>query len=162
MTKAIFLDRDGVLINNSEHYYIWKSEQMSLVDGVPENLRYLQDKGFRLFVITNQGGISRGLYSKFDVEKLHDELKQLFKSQGIEITEMVYCPHHPDNEKCFCRKPEPGMIEKIVAKYRIEKKGSFLIGDHETDMEAAQRAGIEGILIPSNSNMFPRIFKIIQ
>jgi len=153
--KAIFLDRDGVLIDNSGHYYIWKSDQLKLVDGVFENLKILSQKGFQLFIVSNQGGISRGLYSKNDILKLHAELIQTFKTNYIEIAEIAFCPHHPEVEKCLCRKPSSLMIDKLMAKYRINKEGSYLIGDSQSDMDAARQAGIQGIQIIPNQNMFP-------
>jgi D-glycero-D-manno-heptose 1,7-bisphosphate phosphatase len=160
--KAIFLDRDGVLVNNSEHYYIWETEQLTLVDKVIENLRMLSQKGFQLFVVSNQGGISRGLYSKDDIEKLHTELIQIFRTNNVEILEILFCPHHPEIEKCLCRKPDSLMIEKLIAKHRIDKEGSYLIGDSKSDMEAAQKAGIQGIQITPNQNMFPSISFLIR
>jgi len=155
MNKAIFLDRDGVLVDNSEHYYIWKSDQLKLVDGVVENLKLLIQKGFQLFIISNQGGISRGLYSKNDIEKLHEELIQTFRKNDIEITEISFCPHHPEIEKCLCRKPNSLMIEKLMAKHKISKTDSYLIGDSKSDMDAAEKIGIQGIKIIPNQNMFP-------
>ena len=155
MNKAIFLDRDGVLIDNSEHYYIWKTEQLTLTDGVVENLQLLAREGFLLFIVSNQGGISRGLYTKDNILKLHDELIQTFKANNIEITEIAFCPHHPEVEKCFCRKPDSLMIEKLMAKYRIRKLDSYFIGDSLSDMDAAEKAGIQGIQIAANQNMIP-------
>jgi D-glycero-D-manno-heptose 1,7-bisphosphate phosphatase len=153
--KAIFLDRDGVLIDNSQHYYIWKSDQLTLVDGAIENLKILLQKGFQLFIVSNQGGISRGLYSKDDILKLHAELVQTFRANHIEIAEIAFCPHHPEIEKCLCRKPDSLMLEKLVAKYKIRKLDSYLIGDSQSDMDAAEKAGIQGIQIIPNQNMFP-------
>lgn len=162
MRKAIFLDRDGVLINNQQHYYIWKSDQMQFVDGVFKNLQMFQDNGFQLFIVSNQGGISRGLYSKEDILKLHDELIQTFRNNNITITELLFCPHHGDNEKCLCRKPEPLMLEKLIAKYGINPSESVMIGDNESDMIAASGAGINGIKIEANQNMLPFISKLLQ
>jgi D-glycero-D-manno-heptose 1,7-bisphosphate phosphatase len=155
--KAIFLDRDGVLVDNSQHYYVWKSDQLTLVDGAIENLKILMQKGFQLFIVSNQGGISRGLYSKDDILKLHAELIQTFRANNIEIAEIVFCPHHPEVEKCLCRKPDSLMIEKLVAKYKIHKTDSYLIGDSLSDIEAAEKAGIQGIQIIPNQNMFPHL-----
>jgi len=104
--KAIFLDRDGVLIDNSQHYYIWKAEQLKLVDGILENLKWLLLKGFRLFIVSNQGGVSKGIYSKEDTLNLHYQLLEIFRKNGIEITEIVFCPHHHEYENCLCRKPD--------------------------------------------------------
>lgn len=157
MSKAIFLDRDGVLVNNSKHYYIWKTDQLVLIDGAVENLKMLSNKGFQLFIVSNQGGISRGLYSKDDIEKLHTELIETFRRNQIEISEIAFCPHHPEIEKCLCRKPDSLMVEKLVAKYKLSKSNSYLIGDSRSDMDAAQKAGIQGIQIVPNQNMFPYI-----
>ena len=153
MNKAIFLDRDGVLISNLNHYYIWKEDQLEYVEGVFGNLKMLQERGFLLFIVSNQGGISRGLYTKDDVMKLHEEMILTFGKHGIEITEIAFCPHHPEIEKCLCRKPQSLMIDRLIAKYALSKKDSFLIGDRESDMQAAQKAGIQGIHISSNRDM---------
>jgi len=162
MNKAIFLDRDGVLVDNSEHYYIWKSDQLKLVNGTIENLKLLIQKGFQLFIISNQGGISRGLCTKDDILKLHSEMIQILKANNIEITQIAFCPHHPEIEKCLCRKPDSLMIEKLMAKYKISKTDSYLIGDRKLDMDAAEKAGICGIQITPNQNMFPYISSLIQ
>lgn len=156
-SRAIFLDRDGVLIDNSNHYYIWKPDQVKLIDGVFENLRILRENEFKLFVVSNQGGISRGHYTKNDILKLHSELIHLFRSNDIEITDIAFCPHHPEIEKCLCRKPGSLMLEKLIARYRIDKENSFFIGDSQSDMEAADNAGIKGIKIDPNQNMYPFI-----
>jgi len=161
MNKAIFLDRDGLLISNQQHYYIWKSDQMEFVDGVFKNLQLLQKNEFQLFIVSNQGGISRGLYSKEDVLKLHDELIEIFRNNKITITEILFCPHHGDNENCLCRKPEPLMIEKLIAKFELNRQESVFIGDSESDMQAAAGAGIRGIKIMSNQNMLPYISELI-
>jgi D-glycero-D-manno-heptose 1,7-bisphosphate phosphatase len=161
MKKAIFLDRDGVLIDNQHHYYIWKSDQLKFIEGVFENLHMLEQKGFQLFIVSNQGGISRGLYSKEDILKLHEEIILTFRKKQITISDILFCPHHNENEKCFCRKPESLMIDKLISKYHLDPKCSILIGDSESDMDAAAMAGIQGIRIASNQNMFPYISKLL-
>ena len=155
--KAIFLDRDGVLTDNSSHYYIWKQEQVRLVDSVFDNLKFLIQKGFKLFIVSNQGGISRGVYSKADSIQLHAQLIQTFRNQQIEITDIAFCPHHPEKENCFCRKPASLMIDKLIAKYGVNKTDSYFIGDSQSDMDAAKEAGISGIKIIPNQNMYPFI-----
>jgi len=155
--KAIFLDRDGVLISNKDHYYIWKPEQVNFIEGVLENLQKLADAGFILFIVSNQGGIAKGLYTRQDTDKLHDGLLQAFSSKDITITEILYCPHHPEVEKCICRKPSPLLIDKLIDKYKIDRSRSYMIGDSDSDMEAARKAGISGIKIVPNENMFSHI-----
>jgi D-glycero-D-manno-heptose 1,7-bisphosphate phosphatase len=162
MGRAIFLDRDGVIIDNQNHYYIWNLEQLTLIDGVFENLRLLQQEGYQLFIVSNQGGISRGLYTKDDILKLHEELIETFRENQITISDISFCPHHNENEKCLCRKPESLMIDKLIAKYDLNPAESFMIGDSESDMKAADLAGIKGIRITQNQNMFPFITNLLQ
>jgi D-glycero-D-manno-heptose 1,7-bisphosphate phosphatase len=162
MIKAIFLDRDGVIINNSDHYYIWKLEQMRFVDGIIENLQLLIREGFKLFIVSNQGGISKGLYTKNDILKLHEDLVQTFRENQIEISGIAFCPHHSEIENCLCRKPASLMIDKLIARHKINKKESFLIGDSQTDMEAAKKSGIQGIKIIPNQNMVSFISFLIK
>jgi len=159
--KAIFLDRDGVLINNSDHYYVWKDEQLKFVDGIFDNLKLLLLKGYQLFIVSNQGGISKGLYSKEDILNLHSRLLQTFRNNNIEITEIVFCPHHLEFEKCMCRKPDSIMIEKLLAKYKLNREESWFIGDSHSDMNAALKAGIQPIHITANNNMLPFISMLI-
>jgi len=162
MNKAIFLDRDGVLINNQHHYYIWESTQMEFIEGVFENLKMLQQKGFQLYIVSNQGGISRGLYTKENIQALHEELIGTFNKNQITISDILFCPHHSEKEKCLCRKPESLMIDKLIAKYDLNPKESTLIGDNDSDMKAAAMAGIHGIKITPNQNMFPFISNLLQ
>lgn len=153
MIKAVFLDRDGVVIDNSSHYYIFRLEDMVLVEGIAANLKTIQNKGYRLFLVTNQGGVAKGLYSMDDVAKVHDEMRNQLAKRGVEIDEIAVCPHHDSIEKCLCRKPEPLLIEKLIAKYKIDAARSFFIGDSDSDIIAAERAGIRGIKIIANQSM---------
>jgi D-glycero-D-manno-heptose 1,7-bisphosphate phosphatase len=159
--KAVFLDRDGVLIDNHDHYYIWKTDQMKLVDGVIENLKLISAKGYLLFIVSNQGGISKQLYTNNDIQSLHIELHETFNQQGINIKAISFCPHHPEIEKCLCRKPDSLMIEKLLAKYKVDPVKSYFIGDSQSDMEAASNAGIRSIRIPANQNMKPYIVQLL-
>ncbi|MGQ8335867.1 D-glycero-alpha-D-manno-heptose-1,7-bisphosphate 7-phosphatase [Sunxiuqinia sp. A32] len=155
--KAVFLDRDGVIIDNSSHYYIFRTEDVKFVDGIFDNLKLLSEKGFDFFVVSNQGGISKQEYTKKDVEKVHYFIEKELEKRGLTIKEWAFCPHHDSIEKCFCRKPSPLMIEKLLAKYQIDSDKSYLIGDSPRDIDAAEQAGIKGILIPANQNMFSHI-----
>lgn len=161
MRRGIFLDRDGVLINNQRHYYIWESAQLEFIDGVFENLLLLQQNGFLLFIVSNQGGISRGLYTKENVLKLHEEMIQAFSKNQIILSDILFCPHHSENEKCLCRKPQSLMIDKLLAKHALNRQESVMIGDSESDMQAAVLAGIQGIRIIPNQNMFPFISELL-
>lgn len=162
MNKAVFLDRDGVLLNNEHHYYIWRSEQVQFIEGVFENLRMLQANGFQLFIVSNQGGISKGLYTRQDILKLHEEIICIFLENHITVSDILFCSHHPEKEQCLCRKPQGLMIDRLMAKYDICPQESVMIGDSESDMIAASKAGIKGIKIVSNTNMIASIATLIQ
>ena len=153
MKKAIFLDRDGTINNNCDHYYIWHKEELLLNPGVGEALAELRSRGYMLIVITNQGGISKGEFTARDVDLLHVHLRSMLAQAGISLDEVYYCPHHPMVESCLCRKPQPLMIEKALARFGIDPLSSWMIGDAERDIEAGKAAGLRTILIEPNSDL---------
>lgn len=158
--KAVFFDRDGVINNNSKHYYIYKKEQWEFNADIEKAMLHFIGLGYELFIITNQGGIARGCYSKEEVDHLHDTVTNILAKKGIIIKEIAICPHHNLLEHCLCRKPKPLMLEKLIAKYGIDTESSWLIGDSKTDCEAAQAAGVKSILIESNSNIYEQVKQI--
>lgn len=137
MNKAIFLDRDGVL--NLDKEYIYKIEDLVIVPGIIDGLKPLTSKGYKLIIVTNQSGIERGYYTEKDFWKFNNTLTDLLKSNGIEITATYFCPKKYDNIR---RKPAPGMILEAAAKYNIDLKKSFMIGDKDIDIECGINAGI--------------------
>lgn len=151
-SKAIFLDRDGV-INLDVLNYTWKIADFKILDGVFEACRKFHQAGYLLIVITNQGGIARGLYTRTDVAHLHQHLKQLFNTEQIPILDIYYCPHHESTGKCLCRKPGSLMIEKAIARYNIDPEKSFIIGDRDRDIQAGEGAGVKGILVDVNDDL---------
>lgn len=153
MRKAVFLDRDGVINHPKKHYYVYRPEDFIINRGVIEALTDLQEKGYLLIVITNQGGISKGVYSKGDVETLHEHMIRELEKQGVRITAVYYCPHHPKNEACLCRKPMPLMLEKAMARFKIDPIASWFIGDKKTDVEAGRLAGVNTIRIWRNGDL---------
>ena len=160
MKKAIFLDRDGTINNNCDHYYIWHKEELLLNPGVGEALAELISRGYMLIVITNQGGISKGEFTARDVDLLHVHLRSMLARAGISLDEVYYCPHHPMVESCLCRKPQPLMIEKALARFGIDPLSSWMIGDAERDIEAGKAAGLRTILIEPNSDLREVLGKI--
>ena len=151
--KAIFLDRDGVI--NVEKNYLYKIEDFEFIDGVIEALKYLQDKGYLLFIITNQSGINRGYYTKKDFYKLTDWMLSELKKHNIEISQVEFCPHTP-NENCNCRKPKTGMIENILKNYNIDLENSWLIGDKESDIKTALNAKIKNTIQVKSGHKFDK------
>jgi D-glycero-D-manno-heptose 1,7-bisphosphate phosphatase len=153
MNQAIFLDRDGVINRKGSSYYIYREEEFLFNSGVIESLKYFISKGFMLIIITNQGGISKGNFTVAHVEKLHNFMINQLKTYNIELTDIFYCPHHPDVETCRCRKPGTLLFERAIKKHKIDPKASFMIGDSNSDMKAAEKMGIKGFLIPTNGNI---------
>ena len=138
---ALFLDRDGVI--NIEKNYLHKIEDFEFIEGIFELCRYYQERGYLIIVVTNQSGIARGYYSEDEFQALSRWMIDTFAKEGVEITALYHCPHHPDiSGVCSCRKPAPGMLLEAASKYNIDLKNSLLVGDSERDIIAAHRAGI--------------------
>jgi D-glycero-alpha-D-manno-heptose 1-phosphate guanylyltransferase len=140
-TKALFLDRDGVI--NKEKNYVSKIEDFEFIEGIFDFCEYFQAKGYLIFVITNQAGIARRLYSADDFNILTEWMVSQFEKRGIMISKVYYCPHHPDiTGSCDCRKPNPGMILQAAKEFDLNLSESILVGDHESDLKAGENAGI--------------------
>ena len=109
--KELFLDRDGI-INIERGDYTWKKDDFKFTNNLFPFLKKHADEGFAFIVITNQGGINKGLYDHSDVHELHHWMENELKKQGFSILDIFYCPHHSDFQKCLCRKPGSLLFEK--------------------------------------------------
>jgi D-glycero-D-manno-heptose 1,7-bisphosphate phosphatase len=154
MNKAVFFDRDGVINNTENHYYVYNADDFEINNGIIDGMKILQDAGFKLLVISNQGGISKGVFTKRDTDNVHRFMLDYFRKHAISIDEIYYCPHHSDVENCLCRKPDSLMIEKALARFDIDPNKSFMIGDSIRDIEAGEKAGIKSCKIDKNENIF--------
>lgn len=161
MRKIVFLDRDGVINDNSD-YYVYHWEDFKINVGVVDALVEFKKKGFEFIIISNQSGIAKSIYSIYDVEILHQRLDEYLKNFDIKILEYYYCTHHPDVTNCLCRKPSSLLFEKAIARFHINKEKSFMIGDQVRDIEAAEKAGIKGILVESNTNLHTVAYQILH
>ena len=152
---AAFLDRDGVL--NVDHGYAHRPDQLEWIAGAPDAVRLLNEAGYYVFVITNQSGVARGYYEETAVHQFHAHMQDALRAQGAHIDAFYYCPHHPDGVikelaiRCRCRKPEPGMLEQAARDWPIDLDRSFLIGDKDDDLAAANTFHIRGIKFDAQS-----------
>ena len=159
MNKAVFLDRDGVINRKGSSYYVFREEEFLFNKGVTDALKYFLSKGYLLIIITNQGGIARGIFTISHLDKLNNFMIRQFKGFDIDIADIYYCPHHPKVSECLCRKPGTLLFEQAIAKHDIDPKVSFVIGDSDIDIQAANKMGIKGILIPTNGNMMELVVR---
>ena len=142
--KTIFLDRDGVI--NKDINYLHKIDDFEFIDGIFDICLYFQSLGYKIIIITNQSGISRGYYTESDYQKVTQWMLNQFKYKNINILDIFHCPHGPDSN-CDCRKPKPGMFLKAKAKHNTDMEKSWMIGDKETDTIAANSAGIDNTIL---------------
>lgn len=141
---AVFLDRDGTLIRHVDD--IVRRSQIKILKGAPEALKIFRTLGFRLIVITNQPVISKGLINQKGVDALHRHLNSHFKKHGVALDAFYTCPHrHWDY--CLCRKPQIGSVKKAVAKYNLDLRNSFFIGDTFRDVATGKNAKLKTILV---------------
>lgn len=150
--KAIFLDRDGV-INHDPGAYTMSLQEFVLLPDVLSALKMLHDRGFKLIVITNQGGIAKQLYTHNAVNEIHTYLAEACKQAGAPLTDVYYSPHHESTGKSLSRKPGSLMIQRAVARYSIDPDRSWMIGDKQRDLDAAAGAGVKGLLIETNASL---------
>ncbi len=146
---TVFLDRDGTL--NPDPGYISSPDQFELFPGVAAALAKLVRAGARLVVVTNQSGVGRGLFSSTDLEAIHAKLRRLLQDAGVSLEAIYVCPHHPD-ERCPCRKPETGMIDRAVRELGIDLSRSYLVGDHAKDIELARRVGAKSVWLTTSEH----------
>jgi D-glycero-D-manno-heptose 1,7-bisphosphate phosphatase len=145
-SKALFLDRDGVV--NEDSGYVHRAEQCLFVDGIFELVRTANTAGYIVAVVTNQAGIARGLYSEAQFHAFMRWMQEEFLLKGARLDHIYHCPHHPEaglgklRQICHCRKPEPGLLERARAELSLNMNDSILVGDKESDIEAGHRAGV--------------------
>ena len=150
MKKAIFLDRDGTI--NVEKDYIYKSEDLIFEEGTIEALKTFKNLGYILIVVSNQSGIARGYFTEEDLNIFNNNMNEMLKKNGVEITEFYCCPHHPDGigeykKVCECRKPNNKMIEDAIKKYNIDREKSYMIGDKTSDIGAGLKSNLKTVLV---------------
>ncbi len=142
--RAVFIDRDGVLIRDAD--YLDSIAGLAIYRGTPRALRLLREAGFKIIIVTNQSGIARGYFSRKTVRLIHAELHRRLKWAGARWDALYFSPHGPDSGHSW-RKPGTGMLLAAKKKFALDIKRSYLIGDKTSDIECALRAGCRGILV---------------
>ena len=161
--KCFFLDRDGVINKNYGH--IKKKENIKILSGVIDGIKYLNKKKFLVIIITNQSVVGRGLITENKLIKIHQYLIKNLKAKGAKIDDIFYCPNHPKfgigkyKKKSLDRKPGNGMLEKAIKKWNIDRSKSFMIGDQKTDMMAAKKSKIK-FFYKKKIDFFSQIYSI--
>ena len=142
--KTIFLDRDGVI--NKEINYLHKIKDFKFINGVFDTCQYFKSLNYQIIIITNQSGISRGFYSESDFQKITKWMIKQFNKNNIDILDVIHCPHQP-SDFCNCRKPKPGMFLSAKNRHNISMEKSWMIGDKEIDIMAANAAKITNTIL---------------
>lgn len=148
-TKAIFLDRDGV-INKDYVDYVWTPAKFEILPGVVEAFQILKNAGYLLIVITNQSGIAKGVYNHEDVEITHNYLQSIC---GNIIDDFYYSPHHESKSASLTRKPNSLMLERAIAKYNVDIDASFMIGDKDRDTKPAKKIGLKAVAVDDHHRL---------
>ena len=165
MNRAIFFDRDGTL--NNEVGYLWQIDKFHWLEGAKETIKLCNEKNYLVIVITNQGGVARGLYTEDDIKILHDFMQEDLKKFGAHIDGFYYCPHHPEGKVkkysivCDCRKPKPGLFYKAAKDFNIDLKNSVMIGDMERDIESGKNAGVGKNIFFDNGDILGTVKKVM-
>ena len=160
MTKAIFLDRDGV-INQERKDYVKKLDEFKILDKTSDAINIIKSHGFLVIIITNQSAINRKLVSVETLNKIHEKLQLYLEKHDTSFDQVYFCPHMP-SENCECRKPKPGLIIQAVTDFKIDLSQSYMIGDSKTDLQAARNAGCKGILLKKNQTLLEVVVDLFE
>lgn len=159
MTRALFLDRDGVI--NVDHGHVSRAEDFTFLDGIFDLVRTANTRGYEVVIVTNQAGIAKGFYSEAQFVSLMQWVSQQFIAHGARIDAVYYCPCHPDHgvapyrADSEGRKPRPGMILRAAADRGLLLAESVMVGDRVSDMQAGSAAGVGGLFLFNSPDTFP-------
>lgn len=145
--KVVFLDRDGVINQYpGDTKYVNNWREFKFIPGSIEGIKKLNACGFKLYIISNQGGVSKGLYTQEDLDEINRNMSKEFKAQGARVEDIYYCTH-VKSDNCDCRKPKTGLLEQAISNLSANPEISFFIGDSFADMEAALGFGAKSVLV---------------
>jgi len=149
--RGVFIDRDGTLIE--EVGYLDRVERVALYPWSIDAIRALNRTGLRVVLVSNQSGVARGFFTEAVVEEVHHRIAALLDAGGARIDAYYYCPHHPDGkieryaQRCDCRKPSRGLVDRAARELGIDPARSFVVGDRWLDVQLARAVGAQGLLV---------------
>ena len=155
MTRAVFLDKDGTMIADVAHNV--DPQQIRLHPFAARGLKLLQERGFALFVVSNQSGVAHGLFPEEALEPVMQRIDTLLAREQVALAGYYFCPHHPQGKvadyaiDCTCRKPRPGLLRRAAADHDIDLTRSWMVGDILNDIESGRRAGCKTVLVSSGN-----------
>ena len=161
--RVLFVDRDGTLIDEPDDLQVDSLEKVRLIDGVIPALIELSNHGYRLVIVSNQDGLGTDSFPEQQFRTCQEHMLAIFKSQGIVFDEIFICPHLPD-AACECRKPRAGLLTRYLAETDIDLQHSAVIGDRSTDLELAEKIGVQGLLLTPDgdrSQTWPGIVDVL-
>jgi D-glycero-D-manno-heptose 1,7-bisphosphate phosphatase len=158
-TKALFLDRDGTLI--VDKHYLHDPNEVELIDGTVEALRLAIDKGYKLFLLTNQSGIGRGMFELKDAQMCNQRMIEMIGIADNLFAEICIAPEAPDQESRY-RKPSPAFILEMIEKYNLNKKDCWMIGDRDADLEAGIAAGVKSVYVKTGKVANEKVREYIE
>jgi D-glycero-D-manno-heptose 1,7-bisphosphate phosphatase len=150
MHKAVFLDKDGTLVDSSEFPQVIPTDKV-YDNHTTEGLKKLQEAGYLLIIISNQGWISRNQLTQTRVQQIFNNVVSHYEKKKVKITDFYYCPH-ASSDGCDCRKPKTEMFKRAAAKYDVDMSQSYMIGDRSSDIVSGKRAGARTILVQTEGN----------
>ena len=161
MKPALFLDRDDTVIVDTG--YMYELSDFKWISGAAEALKFAKAHQIQVFIVTNQGGIGKGIFSESQMHDFHKHLLYEAEQAGGHITDIAFCPHHPQaiipelKTPCTCRKPKPGMLHILADKWQIDISASVMIGDRQSDIDAGEAAGCHSVLFDPNTNLYDTV-----
>ena len=158
MNRAVFLDRDGV-INHDPGDYTKSLEEFIILPDVLEAFQLIKENNYRIILVTNQGGVAKGLYPLENVYEIHNYLRVEALKVGVEIDEIYFAPYHDDYGKSLSRKPGSLMVERGLAKFQLNPAECVLVGDKARDVESGGKVGVPGIQINVNGSLLEAMKK---
>lgn len=161
VSRAVFLDRDGVINRLVMRKYVTSWERFEFLDGVIESIARLADAGFLIIIITNQSAINRGQMTAADLEKIHERMMTEIENGGGRVDAIYHCPHTPE-ENCPCRKPETGMFDRVNQDFEIDYPNSWFVGDFDSDREVAEKMNLKFILAKGDGGLKKAVDEILE